>query len=326
MRALILKALKEERHISGEQLGKRFNISRTAVWKHINELRGKGYEIRSSPRLGYTFIKSTDLLLADEIASCLKTRFMGKRILHHDEVTSTQDVAENLARAGEEQGTVVIAEAQTRGRGRRGRSWVSLPEGGIYLSIILKPELMPSQVVQIPLIAGVAVCKAIRKMTRLEPRIKWSNDILISGKKVAGILAEMSSEFDRVNFVILGIGVNVNTRGSTLAKLTGGIAASLAGKSSECISRVQLVQSLLQEFEKIYIKFLSSGFNSIREEWKTYDGTIGSQVSVVDGGTNISGKAIDIDNDGFLLIKKANGEVKKVISGDISVIKRNCEY
>jgi len=318
MRELILKSLQQERHISGEELGKRLNISRTAVWKHVNELRRRGYQIESSPKSGYFFKKSTHLLLPEEIGLDLNTQTMGKHVMHYDEVTSTQDIAAEMARGGASEGTLVIAEMQKRGRGRKGRSWVSLPEGGIYLSLILRPNLVPSRVVQIPLIAGVAMTKAIRETVLLQPTIKWPNDILIDKKKIGGILTEMSSEIDGVNYVILGIGLNVNMPASLLTEETAGIATSIIDKCGAYTSRVKLVQCFLNEFEIIYTKFLASGFSSVRDEWKALNNTIGSRVKVSDGEKEIEGEALDIDNDGFLLVRKENGDISRIISGDVS--------
>ena len=324
MRELILKTLRQERHISGEELGKRLNVSRSAVWKHINELRNRGYIIDSSPRSGYSFIKSTHLLLPEEIGLGLNTQIMGKHIVHYGEVSSTQDIAAELARGGAAEGTLVIAEMQTKGRGRKGRSWVSLPEGGIYLSLILRPNLMPSQIVQIPLIAGVALTKAIKETVPPQPMIKWPNDIIIGKKKVGGILTEMSCEIDGVNYVVLGIGINVNIPASLLAEQTAGIATSLAAEYGEYTSRAKLVQCFLSKFEIIYTKFLASGFTSVRDEWKALNNTIGSWVKVSDGGEEIEGEAFDIDNDGFLLVRKESGDVSRIISGDVSFSNRVC--
>jgi len=323
MRDSILKALQQEGHVSGEQLGKRFNVSRTAVWKHVNELRRIGYQIDSSPRTGYSFIKSPDLVIPEEIALGLNTSIMGRRILYREEVTSTQDEAGEVARKGAEEGVVVISERQTKGRGRKGRLWSSPPREGLYFSTILRPNLKPNQIIQIPLIAGVAVCKAIRRVTPLEPRIKWPNDITVGGKKVAGILAEMSCDMDRVDHIVLGIGVNVNTRCSLLPEPTRGIATSLAERCGEYVSRVRLVQSILAEFDALYTAFLASGFDALREEWKALDSTVGSWVKVSDAEGEIKGKALDIDGEGFLLVRKENGNVKRVISGDVSLIGRD---
>lgn len=319
MRELILETLRKEKHISGEEIGKRLNISRTAVWKHINELRDLGYQIESSPKTGYSFINSTNLLLADEVAFGLKTRIMGKHVLHYDAVSSTQDIAAEMARGGAAEGTLVIAEMQEKGRGRKGRSWVSLSEGGIYLSLILRPNLMPSQVVQIPLVAGVALNRAIRETAPLQPFIKWPNDIIIGKKKVGGILTEMSSEIDAVNYVVLGIGLNVNMSASLLTENTSFRATSLIDECGAYTSRVKLVQNFLSEFELTYTKFLVSGFIAIRNEWKELNNTIGSWVKISDGGRDVEGEAIDIDNDGFLLVRIDNGDIRRIISGDLSL-------
>jgi BirA family biotin operon repressor/biotin-[acetyl-CoA-carboxylase] ligase len=323
MRDSILQALQQQGRVSGEQLGKKFNVSRTAVWKHVKELRRIGYEIDSSPRTGYSFVKSPDLVIPAEIALGLNTSIMGRRILYREEVTSTQDEAGEAARRGAEEGVVVISERQTRGRGRKGRLWASPPREGVYFSTILRPNLRPTQIIQIPLIAGVAVCKAIRRVTPLEPRIKWPNDITIGGKKVAGILAEMSCDIDRVNHIVLGIGVNVNTQCSLLPEPTRGIATSLAEKCGEYVSRVRLVQCLLAEFDALYTTFLASGFDTLREEWKALDNTVGSWVKVSGAEEEMKGKALDIDGEGFLLVRKENGDVKRIISGDVSLIGRD---
>jgi len=323
MRTLILKALQQEGRVSGEQLGRRLNISRTAVWKHVNELRKKGYKITSSPRLGYSFVKSTDRLLPEEISLGLNTQLIGKHILYREEVTSTQNVAEELAKRGAEDGTVVISEGQTEGRGRMGRNWVSPAGEGVYLSIILRPNLRPTQVLQIPLIAAVAVSKAIKRVTNLQPKVKWPNDITLGGKKVGGILTETSSEIDRVNYIVLGIGINVNTQRSLLPESIRGTATSLAEECGGYISRVRFVQCLLAKFETLYSEFLVSGFDTIREDWKALDNTIGSRVKVSAGAEEIEGEALDIDREGFLLVRTKDGDVKRIISGDVHLRNRD---
>ena len=324
MRELILETLRREKHISGEEIGKQFKISRTAVWKHVNELRKMGYEIRSSPKIGYTFKKSPDLLLPEEIEHGLKTKFIGKHVVHYDTAFSTQDIAAEMARGGATEGTLVIAETQENGRGRKGRSWVSFPKGGIYLSLILKPNLMPSQVVQIPLIAGVAMTKAIRETVSLKPMIKWPNDIIIGKKKVGGILTEMSSEIDGVNYVVLGVGLNVNMPTSVFSEDIFDIATSLIFECGKNTSRTKLVQGFLCGFELIYTKFLVHGFGSVRDEWKELNNTIGSQVKISGNGKDIEGEAIDIDADGFLLVRKDNENISRIISGDVSLRNPAC--
>lgn len=324
MQRLILNALRQEGHVSGERLGKQLNISRTAIWKHINRLRQKGYQITPSPRLGYSFVRTTDRLLPEEISSGLGTHLIGKHVVYHEEVTSTQDVAEELAKQGAADGTVVIAEEQTKGRGRMGRNWVSPAGGGVYLSIILRPNLTPAQVLQIPLIAAVAASKAIKRVTPLQPKVKWPNDIILGGRKVGGILTETSAEIDRVNYIILGIGINVNTPRSLLPESVRGLATSLAEECGEYVPRVRFVQHLLTEFEALYHEFLVSGFARVREEWKALDNTIGATVKVSTGTDEVEGEALDIDGDGFLLVKTIGGEVKRIICGDVQLRNLSC--
>jgi BirA family transcriptional regulator, biotin operon repressor / biotin---[acetyl-CoA-carboxylase] ligase len=318
MRELILETLRQEKHISGQEIGKRLRISRTAVWKNVNELRKIGYQIESSPKIGYTFIKSTNLLLSEEIKFGLDTQIMGKKVVHYNTVSSTQDIAGEMARCGAEEGTLVIAEMQEKGRGRKGRNWVSLSESGIYFSLILRPNLLPSQVTQIPLVAGIALTRAIRKIVPLRTTIKWPNDILIGKKKVGGILTEMSSEIDRINFIVLGIGLNVNMPASLLRGVPNGTATSLIEECGEHTSRAKLVQSFLREFELTYNKYLNSGFSSLKDEWKTLNNTIGARVKVSGGEKEIEGMVIDINDNGFLLIKKDDSEVGMIVTGDVS--------
>ncbi|HSW57760.1 MAG TPA: biotin--[acetyl-CoA-carboxylase] ligase [Dehalococcoidales bacterium] len=319
MREQVLKYLQQEKHVSGEELGKRLKISRTAVWKHVKELRKLGYQIESSTKSGYTFMQNPDLLLAEEIENGLITKVMGKNIRHFVQVSSTQDIASELAKKGLPEGTLVIAEMQTQGRGRKGREWISVPDGGLYFSLILRPKLLPSQVVQIPLIASVAVVKAIKNTVPLNPEIKWPNDIFVGDKKAGGILTEMSSEIDGVNYVILGVGLNVNIPASFLAEKTGGIATSLINEVGKPVSRTQIMRHFLVQFENIYNQFVTSGFSSVREEWKNLNNTIGAWVKISDGTREFEGEAVDIDERGFLLVRTDNSRIHQIVSGDVTL-------
>ena len=314
----ILKALREREHISGEELGKRLQISRTAVWKHINKLRGMGYQISSSTRKGYSLVSVPDLLLPEEIETGLDTEVLGRKIVYYHCLNSTQDAAKQLAGQGEGEGTVVIADTQTHGKGRQGRRWSSPPRQGIYLSIILRPELKPSDALQIPLIAGVAVTQAIEKATPLSPRIKWPNDIIIRGKKAGGILTEMSAEMDGLNYVVLGIGLNVNNL--IFPKEIAQIATSLAEQCGGHVSRVKLLRLLLGELESLYRQFTTFGFEPIRERWKALSNTIGAWVELSETeGKKVKGKAIDIDLDGALILQKKDRSIRKIFAGDVSL-------
>ena len=322
MKQSVLAAFRQEKKpLSGEALGKKLGVSRAAIWKCVHGLRRQGYVIDSSPRKGYWLVSCPDLLLPEEIRRGLAAQSFGKRIIYRDECASTQDIAAELARGGEPEGLVVIAEAQTQGRGRKGRGWISTPGAGVCLSVILKPGLKPSQIVQIPLVAGLAAARAIRAESGLKPDIKWPNDILIGSKKVAGILTEMSCELDRINHIILGIGINVNTRKSDLPEPVRAVATSLCAECGHKISRVALVQRFLTELEVVYGRYLAGGFESIRQEWKSLSRTIGSQVEITDGGKPLTGKALDIDSDGFLLLKTDDGHTERIVAGDVSLRK-----
>jgi len=314
----ILELLRSNDHISGEVIASRLNISRAAVWKHIKALRAKGYLIDSSPGYGYTLIKSTEKIVPEEITSGLNTSVIGKKVLCYDEVTSTQDIADKLARSGTAEGTIIIAKSQSMGRGRKRRTWIS-GSNGIYLSIILRPQLKPGYVVQIPMVIGVALVKAINNVTGLNARIKWPNDIIVNSKKVAGILTEMSSEMDRVNYVITGIGINLNTDTSGFPDEIRATATSLKEEAGHILSGLQLIRAFLEELDKAYETYIKEGFPSVSAEWKNLNNTIGSNVRVYDGEIEILGRALDIDDEGFLIIVSESGSKIRILSGDVSL-------
>ena len=318
----LLQALREGGHISGEELGRRLNMTRTAIWKRINRLRGLGYEIVSSPRRGYSLVSAPDLLFPEEIEPGLRTKIFGRRIIFYQELSSTQDAAKELARQGAGEGTVVIAETQTHGKGRKGREWSSAPGQGIQISVILRPRLRPSQSIQIPLVAGVAVAQAIIEVTPLKPRIKWPNDLMIGRKKVGGILTEMNAEIDRIDYVVLGMGLNVNTPQNLFPGELRDIATSLAEESGGPVSRVRLVQSFLGEFEDLYEEFTTSGFQAIRERWKTMSNTIGALVELSDMDEGkMKGRVLDMDAEGALLLEKEDKSIERILAGDVTLRK-----
>ncbi|MDD5093842.1 MAG: biotin--[acetyl-CoA-carboxylase] ligase [Dehalococcoidia bacterium] len=319
MKEEILKALRQGSRVSGEKLGADIGISRTAVWKYITELRTEGYQIDSSPSKGYALLSAPDNLTPQEIKEGLRTSVLGREIIYYTEVSSTQDVAKSMAiqRAGE--GTIIIAERQTGGQGRLGRKWESLP-GSIALSIILRPPIHPSEAPLFTIVAGVAVAQAIEKATHLSPQLKWPNDIIAGGKKVGGILAEMSAEMDRVNYIVLGIGINVNTPRSSLPADIKAIATSLKEEGGKEISRVKLVQSILEELETLYEVFRTAGFEPIRQRWTVLSNTIGARVTVTSGeGERTEGIATEMDRDGALILRKGDGTLERVIAGDVSL-------
>jgi len=319
----ILELFKKNRDsfLSGEEVSQKLGISRQALWKHIEKLREAGYAIEAVPHLGYKLLQVPDKMLVSEIKWNLKTKVIGAEIHFYESVGSTNNVAYKLAEQGAREGTIAIANEQTKGKGRLGRSWVSLAEDGIYLSCILRPDILPNEVSKITLAAAVGVVKAVREFSGLEALIRWPNDILISDRKTAGILTELKGESDRIDFVILGIGINVNTPRRVLP--AGGTSLKEESKSSADFSRVELVKTLLKALEAEYVKFGKTGFSSVRNELKSYSCALGRYVSVTALGTStkFSGKAVDINENGALVVRLDDGSQRTFLSGDVTLVR-----
>jgi BirA family biotin operon repressor/biotin-[acetyl-CoA-carboxylase] ligase len=298
----ILEALREcSGYLSGERLSSQFGTSRVSIWKHIRSLKEDGYVIEASPR-GYKLVSSPDLLLPYEFPG------LEQRIHYFLEVSSTMDAARELAKNGAGEGTIVIAEAQTRGRGRLSREWIS-PAGGIYFTIVLRPRISPAYAPKINLMASVAVAATIRKLFELKAELKWPNDVLIEGRKVCGILAEMDAEMDAVNFVNIGIGINANNSIPQFERKVTSLKSELGRE----ISRKELLSALLTEIEQWQPLLMDA---DLLEEWKKLSVTLNKDVRILAPGEVIVGKAIDIDTTGSLIIKAKNGSVKKAMAGD----------
>ncbi len=315
----ILTVLKNnhERYTSGEELSRFLKISRTAIWKHIENLRQEGYSIVALPHLGYKLTARPDKLSSVELSYRLNTKIMGRRIYSYNQTSSTNDIAYRLGQEGAPEGTCVLAEAQEKGRGRLGRVWESPRGKGIYLSVILRPKISPQQAPQITLMASLAVAAAIREVTSLEALIKWPNDILIKGKKVCGILTEMSAELDSIKFLVLGIGVNVNTKKEDLPRL----ASSLREELGQEVYRLDLAQSLLRKLDFYYHLFKEEGFRKIRKDWCNLNSMLGARVKVVCPNKKIEGLVQDIDQDGAMVVRLDNGFQEKVLSGDVILVR-----
>lgn len=306
-----------DRHVSGEDLSEELGISRTAVWKHIEDLRKIGYAIEAQPHLGYRLTAAPDRLLATELSWGLKTKIIGKKILSFDVVDSTMDVAYNLAATTKGEGACIFSEAQKKGRGRVGRSWQSPKHKGIYLSVILRPDILPNETPKLTLLTAVAVAKAIRAKTGLEALIKWSNDVLIDYKKVCGILTEMNAESDNVKFLVVGAGININTKAAELPK----IATSLREKLGAKVDRIDFAKAVLEELDRHYLKFKQQGFGPILDEWRNLSATLGRRVRVDFKERRIEGQAMDVDESGALLVRDDNGFVERVLSGDVMLVR-----
>jgi len=306
--------------LSGEEMSQSLSISRQALWKHIEKLRETGYIIEAVPHLGYKLLEVPKKILVPEIKWSLKTKVIGSEIHYYESVGSTNNIAYGLAIDGAKEGTVVIAEEQTKGKGRLGREWISPSKGGIYLSCVLRPEILPNEAPKITLVAAVSAVKAIRKFTNLTVLIKWPNDVLISDRKAGGILTELKAEIDKVEFVILGIGLNINTPRNALPK--GATSLKEESKSSADFLRVDFIRILLKTLESEYLKFKKDGFSSIRKELKSYSCTLGRHVSITTSAKKkFHGKAIDIDKNGALVLKLENASQKSFLSGDVTLLR-----
>jgi len=309
-------------YVSGEELCKLADISRAAIWKHMEKLREEGYEIEASPHLGYRLVAIPDSLIPQEIKWGLRTKLLGKEIISYKKIGSTNDIAYELAEKGLKEGTVIFAEEQTKGKGRQGRLWASPPKGGIYMSCILRPRIAPNEIPKITLLAAVAVARSIRQGTGLNAMIKWPNDILIGDRKVCGILTEMKAEQDRVIFVIIGIGINVNTPTRHLPKGASSLREELRHINKEAeVSRIELTKIILETLEAEYFRLARSGFKPIIDEWKEMSSMLGSRVKIILQNRTIEGQAHDIDPDGSFVVRLESGMLERVSSGDVVVLK-----
>lgn len=320
MRSQILNLLKQagDNFLSGEYLAETLNVSRTAIWKHIKALRDSGYDIESVPRNGYRLLYSPDLLSAEEVKNSLSTKILGSDIKYFTTTDSTNNQAKKLALSGAVDGTIVISEEQGGGRGRLSRSFFCPKYKGIWFSVILRPDFLPQEAPKCTLLAAVAVTKAIYDVTGVKVGIKWPNDILYNGKKLVGILTEMSAEMECINYIVIGIGIDVNISVEEMPEDIRDIATSLSQITGKEVSRLKLLNKLLYHLEQLYIMAQKQNFAPILDEWRKYSITLNQEIKVISGNNVTYGKAVDIDDDGALLVK-INGQIKRVLAGDVSI-------
>lgn len=320
MRTNVLALLRRagDGYISGEEISRQLDVSRTAIWKHIQALKDGGYEIESHPRLGYCLRRSPDVLTPEEVGPLLKTKLLGREIVYFPAIDSTNNEAKKLAAAGCAEGTILLTEEQQGGRGRLSRGWFSPFGKGIWLSVVLRPRFLPQEAPKCTLMTAVAVVKAIRKVTGVPCGIKWPNDILYQGKKLVGILTEMNAEMDAINHVVIGIGINANISPEDLPPDLAAIATSLQIEAGQPVSRRELLTEVLYELEQAYALVNAQGFDPILEQWRQLSVTIGQKVDVIGMNHRFSGVAADIDQDGALLVDTPAGQ-ERVIAGDVSI-------
>lgn len=319
----LLKQLKESKEswLSGEKLAAGLGISRSAVWKQIRSLQDEGYLIESSTKRGYRLRKCSELLLPAEIRDGLHTAAFGRgRIDYFTQTDSTNVRARVIAADGAPEGSVVVAEEQLQGKGRRGRAWYSPAGEGIYVSVILRPRVQPYEAPQLVLMTAVAAAETLLAHAAVPVAIKWPNDILVGGKKIAGILTEMSVDMDRIDYVIIGLGLNVNTPAAGLPPEIAGIATSLRAETGRAFSRAELLRTYLEKLEGYYTLFRERNFEPIRQRWLELAKIIGRQVRIAGVERTYEGEVADIDPNGFLILKSPDGTTQRILAGDVSLI------
>lgn len=318
MKKMILKLLKEnEDFVSGQMISDKLGVSRTAIWKYINTLKEEGYEIESISRRGYKIVSSPDVLTYEEIEKFLNTKYIGRDLVYLTEVDSTNNYTKNIA-SNRNEGTVVIAEQQISGKGRLGRQWTSPSHKGVYMSILLKPNLDPTKVAKFTLIGAAAVYQSLNAIG-IQSQIKWPNDIVINGKKICGILTEMSCELNIINHIIMGIGINVNLDQDDIPEELKDRATSLKLVTGSPVNRKELLGLVLNHFEKLYESFKNDlNLEETIKICKEHSALIGKEVHIIQGNNIRTGKAIDINNEGELIVEFDTG-IETIYSGEISV-------
>ncbi len=305
--------------VSGQEIADQFGLSRTAIWKYIKELEKEGYEIGTIRKKGYILIASPDRVNEANIQKNLTTKKYGKTIHYFETCSSTQIIAHEVAQQGAPNGTVVISEEQTAGRGRMARPWNSATGKGIWMSVIARPSLTPQQAPQMTLVAAVAVTRAIEELTGIVPDIKWPNDILIGGKKVTGILTELQADPDQVKAIILGIGMNVNQEPTDFPEELHDIATSLKMLMGKPVDRAQLIAKVLGFLEIYTDMYEKHGFSPIKLLWEGYSNTAGKRIRAVMLNETVTGTALGISNEGVLELKLDDGSIRGIYSADIEI-------
>ena len=315
----ILELLRQtDAFVSGEEIGRQLSISRAAVWKGIRKLRQEGYEIEAVTNRGYRLISPETMYNRQELETGMKTRYMGHPIYFYAETDSTNNRIRQLAVEGAVEGTLAVAEVQTMGRGRRGKQWSSPVGSGAWFSLLLRPDIPPAEASVLTLLGGLAVCRALEDISGMQPVIKWPNDILLNGKKLVGILTEMDCEMSQVHFVVLGIGINVNTK--AFPPELEEVATSLFLESGKTFSRKLVVQKTMERLEEYYDIFLAAGgFAPLLDEYRRRCVTLGREVTVLEEKSFLA-TALDVTPEGELLVRRSDtGEEMVIYSGEVSI-------
>jgi len=317
MKDKVLETLYEKKgeYVHINHIASQLEIPVAEVEEHVTSLKNEGYTIEISSDEEFKLKEDLTLLLPHKLKDILKTNYIGEEIHYFREVDSTNEVAKKLAREGAPEGTIVIAESQSRGKGRRGKKWIS-PLGGAWLSIILRPNTLPINAPQLTFIAGVAAAETIKEEYGLDAGIKWPNDVLIGNKKVCGVLTEISTEIDTIDYIVTGIGIDANIDVNLLPSELQDTTTSLKSELNQDISRMILVQKFLGNFEAMYDEFNEGNFYEILRKWRQLSKTIGRQVEIRKGTEFVRGEAVGVNSKGALILELEDGTLRKIISGE----------
>lgn len=318
---------KEKDYISGEKISASLGVSRTAVWKQINALKDEGYEIESVPKKGYLLKKRPEKILATEIINGLSLKHWDRdNIYTYEQVDSTNIIAKRMAAQGQAEGSFIIAEEQIKGRGRMDRNWLSPSGKGVWISFILRPDILPMKASEITFVVAVGIMEGIKAHTGLDVKIKWPNDLLLNNKKICGILTEISAEIERIKYIVAGVGINVAQKKEDFPDEIKEKASSLERELGQKINRNQLIQNVIEEMERVYFLYREEGFEKILDIWRVNNITLGRRVKAITREEEIIGLAEKIDSEGFLIIREDQGKTHKIIAGDVSLRNEDGSY
>lgn len=319
MKSEILRLLKESNtYTSGQQLCEQFQVSRTAVWKVIDQLKKEGYQIEAVRNKGYRLIDSPDVMSKAEIESLMDTKWAGSNVVYYDEIDSTNNRAKEAGDNKAPHGTLFVADMQVAGKGRRGRVWQSPAGSSIYMTILLYPEISPLKAPQLTLVMAIAVAEGIKEVTGLDTKIKWPNDIVVNGRKICGILTEMSTEIDYINHVVIGAGINVNQ--DDFPEDIRKTASSLKMELGKQVKRSELIAAIMKSFEKDYEIFVKTeDLSGLQELYNSMLVNLDRDVKVLEPGNEYEAHALGINKTGELIVRTAEGEEKEIYAGEVSV-------
>lgn len=319
MKTELLKILREsDGYVSGQQLCERFHVSRTAVWKVIQQLKEEGYEVEAVKNRGYRIMTTPDVITAEEISSRLHTNWMAENCIYLESVDSTNNYAKRIAEDGTPSGTLVVADEQTGGKGRRGRAWCTPKGSAIAMTIVLRPDIRPELASMVTLVMGLSVAKAIGSLYPVSVGIKWPNDVVVNGKKICGILTEMSAEMTGIHYLVIGTGINTNVE--EFPEEIQSVATSLIKELGEKVNRAELIAACLKYFEEYYEKYIAAGnLAPLKEDYEALLLNRNNKVRVLEPNHEYTGLSLGINEDGELLVEKEDGTVTAVYAGEVSV-------